>query len=104
MSSLAGLVEPIYALFRIVVGGLFAQHGAQKLFGVLGGMGGTSGATAAVGSQAWIGGVIGACPSNRERAHEMACAALRVCGRRPSSGSAKAGMALLGRTPRSLYV
>ena len=29
----------IYALMRIVVGLLFAQHGAQKLFGFLGGMG-----------------------------------------------------------------
>lgn len=49
--------EPIYAAFRIVVGGLFAQHGAQKLLGVLGGADG-SGATAAVGSQAWIGGLL----------------------------------------------
>jgi len=29
--------EPAYALFRIVLGALFAMHGAQKLFGVLGG-------------------------------------------------------------------
>ncbi len=29
--------EPLYALMRIVVGLLFACHGAQKLFGVLGG-------------------------------------------------------------------
>ncbi len=29
--------EPIYALMRVVVGLLFACHGAQKLFGVLGG-------------------------------------------------------------------
>lgn len=29
--------EGFYALFRIVVGLLFAQHGAQKLFGALGG-------------------------------------------------------------------
>jgi len=29
--------EVIYALMRIVVGGLFACHGAQKLFGLLGG-------------------------------------------------------------------
>ena len=28
--------EPIYALLRIVVGFLYACHGAQKLFGVLG--------------------------------------------------------------------
>ena len=29
--------EPIYALMRVAVGLLFACHGAQKLFGVLGG-------------------------------------------------------------------
>lgn len=29
--------EPAYALMRVVVGVLFACHGAQKLFGVLGG-------------------------------------------------------------------
>ncbi|MCX5733052.1 MAG: DoxX family protein [candidate division NC10 bacterium] len=29
--------EPLYALMRVVVGLLFACHGAQKLFGVLGG-------------------------------------------------------------------
>lgn len=29
--------EPIYAVMRVVVGLLFACHGAQKLFGVLGG-------------------------------------------------------------------
>jgi putative oxidoreductase len=37
---------------RIVAGTLFAIHGAQKLFGILGGH------TVAVGSQMWIGGVI----------------------------------------------
>lgn len=31
-----------YALMRIVFGAAFAQHGAQKLFGLLGGMGGTN--------------------------------------------------------------
>lgn len=45
----------VYAVFRIVIGGLFLQHGAQKLFGVLGG---SPGGTPAVGSQMWIGGVI----------------------------------------------
>jgi putative oxidoreductase len=29
--------EPLYAVMRVVVGLLFACHGAQKLFGVLGG-------------------------------------------------------------------
>ena len=32
--------EYSYALLRIMAGFLFAQHGAQKLFGMLGGMGG----------------------------------------------------------------
>ena len=49
---LARFADPIYALFRIVVGGLLLQHGAQKLFGVLGGD------TAKMGSQMWIGGLI----------------------------------------------
>jgi putative oxidoreductase len=35
MNWLSRFAEPIYALFRIVVGLLFAPHGAQKLFGVL---------------------------------------------------------------------
>ena len=38
MQRWIGRYEPIlYALFRFVVGALFACHGAQKLFGVLGG-------------------------------------------------------------------
>lgn len=36
-APLARGTEPVYALFRIVVGLLFAFHGAQKLFGVFGG-------------------------------------------------------------------
>ena len=47
--------EPAYALFRIVLGALFAMHGAQKLFGVLGGT------VVPTGSQMWIGGVIELC-------------------------------------------
>lgn len=42
----------IYGVMRIVVGALFAVHGAQKLFGILGGH------EPAVGSQAWFGGII----------------------------------------------
>jgi putative oxidoreductase len=42
----------IYAIMRIVIGLLFACHGAQKLLGVFGG------ATPPALSQMWIGGVI----------------------------------------------
>jgi putative oxidoreductase len=44
--------ERIYALMRIVLGLLFAVHGAQKVFGVLGGK------VPAFGTQMWFGGVI----------------------------------------------
>jgi putative oxidoreductase len=37
MGILGRYAEPIYAIFRIVFGLLFASHGAQKIFGVLGG-------------------------------------------------------------------
>ena len=37
MHFLAPYAEPLYAVFRIVFGFLFSTHGAQKLFGVLGG-------------------------------------------------------------------
>src|SRR5215210_2775581 len=37
MGFLRRYADVIYALFRIVFGLLFASHGAQKLFGVLGG-------------------------------------------------------------------
>jgi putative oxidoreductase len=40
MERLLGPYAPyLYAIMRIVVGFLFACHGAQKLFGVLGGVG-----------------------------------------------------------------
>ena len=43
---------PVYALLRVVAGLMFAQHGAQKLLGVLGGR------QAELFSQTWIAGVI----------------------------------------------
>ncbi|MBB4636429.1 DoxX family protein [Longimicrobium terrae] len=50
--------EPALALLRIVAGGMLMQHGAQKLFGVLGGFGGTPGARAELASQMGLAGVI----------------------------------------------
>jgi len=44
-------------LLRIVTGFLFMPHGAQKLFGWLGGMGGT-GATASFPGLLWFAGVL----------------------------------------------
>lgn len=49
---LAPRAEAAYALLRVVSGLLFALHGAQKLFGVLGGT------AQAAGSQLWVGAVI----------------------------------------------
>ena len=40
MTFLARWIEPIYALFRLMFGLLFASHGAQKLFGMFGGVDG----------------------------------------------------------------
>jgi putative oxidoreductase len=45
--------EPLYALLRLGAGILFACHGAQKMFGALGGQQVTD-----VGSQLWFAGVI----------------------------------------------
>lgn len=46
MERILGKLAPyLYALLRIVAGLLFACHGAQKLFGVLGGVGDQPGAT-----------------------------------------------------------
>lgn len=47
----------LYATMRVVLGFLFACHGAQKLFGVLGGAGG-EGTTAALFSLPWFAGLI----------------------------------------------
>ena len=47
-----------YALMRIAVGFLFLCHGAQKLFGVLGGFGGQPGNTAQLFSLMGLAGVI----------------------------------------------
>jgi putative oxidoreductase len=58
MERLLGQYSPyLYAVMRIVVGFLFACHGAQKLFGVLGGFG-PSGGTAPLFSLMGLAGVI----------------------------------------------
>jgi putative oxidoreductase len=36
---LGGYASPLYSIMRIIVGLLFACHGAQKLFGLFGGIG-----------------------------------------------------------------
>jgi putative oxidoreductase len=46
-----------HVLLRIFAGAIIMQHGAQKLFGLLGGMGGT-GASAHMGTLMWVGGII----------------------------------------------
>ena len=46
------------ALLRLIVGLLFMQHGAQKMFGLLGGWRGEPGATAPLLSQAGLAGVL----------------------------------------------
>jgi putative oxidoreductase len=58
MERLLGQYAPyLYALMRIVVGFLFACHGAQKLFGVLGGYG-PEGGTAPLFSLMGLAGII----------------------------------------------
>lgn len=54
----AGLGAALHALLRIGAGLLFMQHGAQKLFGLLGGFGGTPGATAPLMSQMGLAGIL----------------------------------------------
>ncbi|HXV60201.1 MAG TPA: DoxX family protein [Vicinamibacteria bacterium] len=59
MEHFLGRFAPqIYALLRIVAGLLFAQHGAQKLFGLLGGFGGEPGNTAQLFSLIGLAGII----------------------------------------------
>jgi putative oxidoreductase len=48
--------EPAYAVMRMVVGFLFACHGAQKIFGVLGGVDGAGGT--AGNALIWVAGLI----------------------------------------------
>jgi putative oxidoreductase len=57
-NHLATYAPYLYALMRIIIGLLFACHGAQKLFGVLGGVGGEPGATVALFSLRGLAGVI----------------------------------------------
>jgi putative oxidoreductase len=58
MERFLGQFSPhLYAVMRIVVGFLFACHGAQKLFGVLGGFG-QPGAAAPLFSLMGLAGVI----------------------------------------------
>jgi putative oxidoreductase len=58
MGALAALGPATHALLRIGAGLLFMQHGAQKLFGLLGGFMGTPGATAPLMSQMGLAGVL----------------------------------------------
>ncbi len=54
----AAASEPVLAVLRVMSGLLFAQHGAQKILGVLGGFRGQPGATAEMFTQSWIAGVL----------------------------------------------
>jgi putative oxidoreductase len=56
MRFLERYTEPIYALFRIIFGLLFASHGAQKLFGMFGGVDGQG---AKLGPEGGLGYVAG---------------------------------------------
>ena len=50
--------DAVLALLRVAAGVMFMQHGAQKLFGVLGGFGGTPGATAPLASMMGLAGIL----------------------------------------------
>ena len=55
---LGGLREPLYALMRFFIGFLFSCHGAQKLFGALGGPGHPQGKFLVAGLVEFGGGVL----------------------------------------------
>lgn len=55
---LGRLTEPVYALVRFVAGLLFACHGAQKLFGVLGGQKASSPLMLTAGAIELVGGAL----------------------------------------------
>jgi len=62
MERVLGKYAPyFYVILRVVTGLLFACHGAQKLFGVLGGVGGQAGATVPLLSLMGLAGVIEFC-------------------------------------------
>jgi putative oxidoreductase len=59
MERVLGKFAPyLYVLLRIIAGLLFACHGAQKLFGILGGVGTQPGATVPLFSLLGLAGVI----------------------------------------------
>lgn len=58
MGALSRFADEAQGIMRIVVGLLFMQHGAQKLFGWFGGLGGQPGATAELFSQMGLAGVL----------------------------------------------
>lgn len=58
MRFLSRWVEPIYALLRIAAGLMFAQHGAQKLFGLLGGQVQTDPIMILAGIIEFVGGLL----------------------------------------------